>query len=122
MKGGAAKPDGGPTASPTLGKQPSEYVGYVLLGYLVQWRQDHGADQGCTPFHLAHRVPGLKTQRQARVQEILALFETKKFVRATVADRVTIYVATDEGVKWYTETATRFYSVFERLYKKPDSL
>lgn len=105
-----------------LGKQPPEYVGYVLLGYLVKWQQDNGDGSGCTAFHLAHRTPGLRTQRQERVQEILALLEAQRFVKSTNSERTTIYQATESGRVWYSETAKKFYSVFERLYKLPDSV
>jgi hypothetical protein len=100
-----------------LGRQPPEYVGYVLLGYLVAWQRDHGPGTGCTAFHLSHRVPGLKTQRQERVQEILGLLEIKKLVQSAASENFTIYVATPDGQKWYLETAKGFYAVFERLYK-----
>ena len=103
-----------------LGRQPPEYVGYVLLGYLVAWQRDHGPGKGCTAFHLSHRVPGLKTQRQERVQEILRLLEIKRLVQSAASENFTIYVATSEGQKWYLETAKGFYAVFERLYKPPD--
>jgi hypothetical protein len=95
-------------------------VGLVLLGYLVKWRDVNGPGNGCTAFHLAHKVPGLRTQRQERVQDILRLLEISKLVRSTVSDRVTIYEATDEGGKWYSEVGVRFYSVFESLYKKSE--
>lgn len=103
-----------------LGRQPPEYVGYVLLGYLVAYQRDHGLGSGCTAFHLSHRVPGLKTQRQERVQEILGLLERQKLVQSTVSEHFTIYVPTKEGVNWYLQTAKGFYAVFERLYKKPE--
>ena len=99
-----------------LQKQSSEYVGTALLGYLVAWRDRNGPESGCTAFHLAHKVPGLRTQRQERVQEILGLLEVQRLVRSVAADRLTVYLATDQGHQWYRETARRFYSVFGPVY------
>lgn len=114
MRGGGRRRD------EPLQRQPPEYVGYVLLGYLVAWQRDHGTGKGCTAFHLSHKVPGLKTQRPERVQEILGLLEVQKLVQSVASENFTIYVATPEGQQWYLGTGKSFYAVFEKLYKRSE--
>jgi hypothetical protein len=82
----------------------------MLMDYLVS-RLDN-EEAGCTPFHLATRVPKLRTQRQERIQMILTRFEANGFVKATHSDRMTIFEATIVGATWYRETARKFYEPF----------
>lgn len=105
-----------------LERQSKEFVGCTVLEYLVRIRatEREGREEERTAFHLCHKVPGLKTQNQERLEEILGLLVTKKMLSVRTTGSSTVYRATDEGVKWYTQTAQEFYKVFMPVYKKSD--
>lgn len=105
-----------------LERQSKEYVGCAVLAYLVRLRQSErdGHEDGRTAFHLCHKVPGLKTQRHERLEEVLQLLVIKRLVSARTTETSTIYRATDEGVRWYLQTAQEFYRVFMPVYKRHD--
>ena len=105
--------------SPIREKHSSEFVGYLVMGHLVDYYDRHLG--GCTPFHLTTKVPELNSQRQERVQELLELLAIRGYVRVTRSERVSIYEATPDGAQWYKEKARGFYSVFGRLYSRPPS-
>lgn len=110
---------------PTEGQLPErpspEYVGYLLLGTLVRWRQDHGTGSGRTLAHLAQKVPGLTAPREESVREILGALEARKLIRSTNAEGAHLFEVTAEGLLWYAETATLFRSAFERFSKTTGS-
>jgi len=105
-----------------LERQSKEFVGCTVLEYLVKLRgsEREGEEAGRTAFHLCHKVPGLKTQRQERLEEVLKLLVIKRLVSSRTTENTTVYRATDEGVRWYTQTAQEFYRVFMPVYKKSD--
>ena len=88
------------------------------MGYLVLRRE--GGEPGCSPFHLATRVPQLKSQRQDRVQLVLDLLEDGGLVRVQSYDRASYYEATDAGVDWYKTSAKRFFDPFMSMYRPAD--
>jgi hypothetical protein len=97
-------------------------VGCTVLEYLVKLRAEErdGREEERTAFHLCHKVPGLKTQNQERLEEVLQLLVIKKLVSVRTTGSSTVYRATDDGVRWYTQTAMDFYKVFMPVYRKPD--
>jgi hypothetical protein len=107
----AAKAGRRPGAGSDLTQRSSEhFVGFMIMAHLVN-RFDHH-EAGCTPFHLSTRVPGLRTQRQERIQALLDRFETQGFVKATHSDRMTIYDCTAAGAAWYKGAALKFMEPF----------
>lgn len=95
-------------------RQSDEHVAYLLMGYLVRRKESHQA--GCTAFHLTTRVPGLQTQRQPRVQELLNLLVERGYVLRAEYDKATYYEVTEAGSTWYKESMKKVFEVFERLY------
>lgn len=91
-------------------RSSEHFVGYMIMAHLVERFDLHQG--GCTPFHLSTRVPGLRTQRQERIQALLDRFETQGFVKAAHSDRMTIYEVTAAGAAWYKGVAMKFMAPF----------
>ena len=96
-------------------RQSNEYVGFVIMGYLVVKRER--GEEGCSPFHLATRVPQLNGQRQERIQQILDLLEEGGLVGARTYPRATYYEVTDQGMEWYKRSAKAFFEPFLAMYR-----
>jgi predicted transcriptional regulator len=106
-----------------LERQGPEYVGFAIMGCLVQLREhpEKEFEVGISPYAIMRKVRRLNTQKQDRVEEILELFEKNGLVRSRSAQRARYYEITDKGMEWYKRIAKAFYEIFLGLYKEPES-
>ena len=105
-----------------LERQGPEYVGFAIVGYLVQLREqpEEGFEVGISPYAIMRNVRQLNTQKQDRVEYILELLETNGLVHSKSAQRARYYEITDAGMEWYKKAAKAFYKPFLGLYKEPE--
>jgi len=93
-------------------RQSFEYTVLAILEYFVR----HERLGPVTKYHVMNRVPGLATQRQDRVSEILDLLVTRGWVLLEKQERGNaVYRITSEGREEYQKWIREFLSFVKIL-------
>lgn len=92
-----------------------EYVAMALMEHLVHRRE--GKEPSCTAHYLSKIGSIRTTQRQQRIERMLAFLCQKGYVKRTKSTAGTIYEITDEGYEWYKQYMRRAFDVLRELYK-----
>jgi hypothetical protein len=71
----------------------------------------------CTPYHLSTRIYDLRAQKQERVQMILELLRTNKFVSTELGvSHATYYAITEAGYAWHRDRGVPFMGPFMPVF------
>jgi DNA-binding PadR family transcriptional regulator len=96
-------------------RQSFEYTVLAILEYFVR----HESLGPLTKYHIMNRVPGLATQRQDRVSEILDLLVTRGWIALEKRERGNaVYRITQEGRDEYQKWIREFLSFVKILRNK----
>lgn len=93
-------------------RQSFEYTVLAILEYFVR----HEGLGPLTKYHVMNRVPGLATQRQDRISEILDLLVTRGWISLEKEERGNaVYKITPEGRDEYQKWIREFLSFVKIL-------
>lgn len=96
-------------------RQSFEYTILAILEYFVR----HESLGPVTKYHVMNRVPGLATQRQDRVSEILDLLVTRGWVSLQKEEKGNaVYSITQEGRIEYQKWIREFLSFVKILRER----